>query len=72
MVRLGHIKPNQRMRSCDLCKELANCLLIDEDLFAKVVGVFENGMTDVKLYDANHLKRPIYNDLIKKKFYKKI
>lgn len=70
-VHLGQIKPNARWRPRDICGELSDNIL-NKDLFAKVIGVYDNGILDVKLYEAKGAKRPVYNSLIKKRIYKKI
>lgn len=70
-VHLGQLKPNARWRVRDICDELTETL-VNKDFFAKAIGAFDNGVLDVKLYEAKDTKRPIYNTLIKKKFYKKI
>lgn len=72
MVRLSQLKPNQRMRDCDICNELAINLLTDQELVAYVFGAYDNGVLDIKLYETTEARRPIYNDLIKKKFYRKV
>lgn len=60
------------MRERDICDELANNLIVGNDLFVKVIGMFDNGVLDVKLYETKDAKRTIYNNLIKKKFFKRI
>lgn len=70
-VRLGQIKPNERWRVRDICDELTSNIM-NKDLFAKAIGVFGNGTLDIKLYETKDARRPIYNSLIRKKFYKKI
>lgn len=69
-VRLGQIKPNARWRPRDICGELTDSIL-NKDLFAKVIGVYDNGVRDVKLYEAKGAKRTVYSNLIKRRVYKK-
>lgn len=64
------MKANGRMRERDICDGLANSIL-NKDLYVKVVGRFDNGVLDVKLYESKDSKRTIYSNLIKGKFYKR-
>lgn len=70
-AHLCQIKPNERMRARDICDELASNLL-NKNLFAKVIGLFDNGVLDIKLFESKDARRTVYNNLIKKKFYQKI
>lgn len=70
-VRLGQIKPNARWRPRDICGELSDHIL-NKDVFAKVIGVYENGVLDVKLYEEEGAKRTALSGLMKKRVYRKI
>lgn len=70
-VHLSQIKANKHFRSPDICNELSKVIL-NVDLFAKFVGVRNDGMPDIKLYSSHHSKHCIYEQLIGKKFYQKI
>lgn len=70
-IRLSQIKPNERLRAHDICDELSMNIM-DKDLYAKVVGVFDNSVLDVKLYETKDARRTIYSSLIRKKFYKRV
>lgn len=70
-VRLSKIKPNERFRNGDICYELGNVIL-NKHFIAKCVGIHFDGIPDVKLTQKEESKRGIYENLIRKNFYKKI
>lgn len=71
-VHLSQIKPNERMRALDICNELDN-IIMGKELFAQVIDRCDNnGVQEIELFESELAKRPIYKDLIKQKFYKKI
>lgn len=70
-VHLSQIKPNQRMRSLDICNEL-DPIVMNKELLAYVIDRRKNGVPDVKLYESERAKQTIYKSLITQNFYKKI
>lgn len=70
-VRLGRIKPNERMRGSDITS-LLDQIIMNKDLFAQVIPRHDNGIPEIKLYESEHSRRTIYTSLIKQKFYKRI
>lgn len=69
-VHLSQIKPNARMRALDICNELDQ-IVMNKELIAYVIDRRDNGEPEVKLYESERAKRPIYISLIKQNFYKK-
>lgn len=70
-VHLYKIKPNERVRASDICSML-EALLINKDLFAKVIARHSNGIPEIKLYESEEAKRTIYHSLTKQKFFQRI
>lgn len=70
-AHLYKIKPNERVRANDICLML-EAMLIDKDLFAKVIARHADGIPEIKLYESEEAKRTIYHSLTKQKFFKRI
>lgn len=71
VIRLSQIKPNARMRALDICNEL-DPLVMNKDLIVHVIDRADNDVPEVKLYESERAKQPIYKCLIKQHFYKKV
>lgn len=70
-VHLSQIKPNERIRSLDICNELDQ-IVMNKELIAYVIDRRKNGEPEVTLYESEMAKRPIYKSLITQNFYRKI
>lgn len=70
-VHLYKIKPNDRIRASDICSMLET-MLINKDLFARVIARHANGVSEIKLYDSEEAKRAIYHSLTKQNFFQRI
>lgn len=73
-VRLSKIVPNERLRERDVRDQLSNVLLEDKQfpLFSKFMSVSDDGLPEVKLYEAKGDRHTIYTHLVKSNFYTKI
>lgn len=73
-VRLSKIMPNERLRARDVCDQLSSVLLLDKQfpLFLKFTRVSDDGLSEVKLYEAEDFRHTVYADLVKSNFYTKI
>lgn len=70
-VHLSKIKLNERFRALDACDQLSKVIL-NRNLYAKFVGVRNDGVPDIKLYTSHDSKHMIYDDLVRCGFYKKL
>lgn len=70
-VYLSKIAPNKRLREGDVCDALSK-IVLDLDLSVAIVGYHFCNTPLIKLYVSDNSKYTIYDELIRKNFYKKL